>query len=206
MFKAFARVAARSVAIQLEEAAATARARQPYVNPTPKIHQYNAANKGKGKGVEKNFEEPPSLPSESVVSRSLTTQQTEGVKQEDVMVASKTLPLPDTREARQEIPYIFRRGEDVPPTSSSKPPVLPEISASSEQPEPIVASDSTSKTPVVERKVAAPVTPEPNPVELDEASIEPSQVIDDVDAETVSEVARRYYHQNCISCSHCTSF
>lgn len=186
MFKAFARVAARSIAIQLEEAAAAAKAKQPYVDPTPKIHQYSAASKGKRTVDGVQLEEPPSEQSESGVLQASGAQQAEAVREEDV---TKVIPIPGSRETRQENPYIRKWPEDPPATSSARP-VVPSQSSSSAfipQAEPIVASGSAIKEPVVEPKDLASITPEPKPVEPLEAPIEPSQSIDDVDTETVSD-------------------
>jgi hypothetical protein len=181
MFKAFARVAARSIAIQLEEAAAAAKAKQPYVDPTPKIHQYSAASKGKRTVDGVQLEEPPSEQSESGVLQASGAQQAEAVREEDV---TKVIPIPGSRETRQENPYIRKWPEDPPATSSARP-VVPSQSSSSAftpQAEPIVASGSAIEEPVVEQKDQASITPEP-----DEAPIEPSQLIDDVDTETVGD-------------------
>jgi hypothetical protein len=186
MFKAFARVAARSIAIQLEEAAAAAKAKQPYVDPTPKIHQYSAASKGKRTVDGVQLEEPPSEQSESGVLQASGAQQAEAVREEDV---TKVIPIPGSRETRQENPYIRKWPEDPPATSSARP-VVPSQSSSSAftpQAEPIVASGSAIEEPVVEPKDLASITPEPKPVEPLEAPIEPSQSIDDVDTETVSD-------------------
>jgi hypothetical protein len=186
MFKAFARVAARSIAIQLEEAVAAAKAKQPYVDPTPKIHQYSAASKGKRTVDGVQLEEPPSEQSESGVLQASGAQQAEAVREEDV---TKVIPIPGSREARQENPYIRKWPEDPPATSSARP-VVPSQSSSSAftpQAEPIVASGSAIEKPVVEPKDLASITPEPKPVEPLEAPIEPSQSIDDVDTETVSD-------------------
>jgi hypothetical protein len=186
MFKAFARVAARSIAIQLEEAAAAAKAKQPYVDPTPKIHQYSAASKGKRTVDGVQLEEPPSEQSESGVLQASGAQQAEAVREEDV---TKVIPIPGSRETRQENPYIRKWPEDPPATSSARP-VVPSQSSSSAftpQAEPIVASGSAIEKPVVEPKDLASITPEPKPVEPLEAPIEPSQSIDDVDTETVSD-------------------
>jgi hypothetical protein len=79
MFKAFARVAARSISIQLEEAAAAAKAKQPYVDPTPKIHQYSAARKGKGKDGGDKVDEQPLAQLEIGVPQAPVTQQAEEV-------------------------------------------------------------------------------------------------------------------------------
>jgi hypothetical protein len=186
MFKAFARVAARSIAIQLEEAVAAAKAKQPYVDPTPKIHQYSAASKGKRTVDGVQLEEPPSEQSESGVLQASGAQQAEAVREEDV---TKVIPIPGSRETRQENPYIRKWPEDPPATSSARP-VVPSQSSSSAftpQAEPIVASGSAIEEPVVEPKDLASITPEPKPVEPLEAPIEPSQSIDDVDTETVSD-------------------
>jgi hypothetical protein len=186
MFKAFARVAARSIAIQLEEAVAAAKAKQPYVDPTPKIHQYSAASKGKRTVDGVQLEEPPSEQSESGVLQASGAQQAEAVREEDV---TKVIPIPGSRETRQENPYIRKWPEDPPATSSARP-VVPSQSSSSAftpQAEPIVASGSAIEKPVVEPKDLASITPEPKPVEPLEAPIEPSQSIDDVDTETVSD-------------------
>lgn len=187
MFKAFARVAARSIAIQLEEAAAAAKAKQPYVDPTPKIHQYSAASKGKGKvGGDQADERPLTQPGNGV-AQAPVTQQAEAVQEEDV--TKVMLPIPGSREARQENPYIHKWPEDPPATSSARLVVPPESSSSTSTPqaEPVVASGSAIQEPVVEQKDLASITPETNPAQPDEAPIEPSQLIDDVDAETVSD-------------------
>lgn len=186
MFKAFARVAARSIAIQLEEAAAAAKAKQPYVDPTPKIHLYNAASKGKRTVDGIQFEEPPSEQLESGVLQASGTQQAEAVTEEDV---AKVIPIPGSREARQENPYIRRWPEGPPATSSARPVVSSQSSSSAFTPqaEPLVASGSVIEEPVVEQKDLASITPEPNSAEPDDAPIEPSQLIDDVDTETVSD-------------------
>ncbi|KAH8078324.1 ABC1 family-domain-containing protein [Filobasidium floriforme] len=189
MFKAFARVAARSIAIQLEEAAAAAKAKQPYVDPTPKIHQYSAASKGKRTVDEDRSEEPPSQQLESGVPQASGTQQAEAVREEDV---TKVIPIPGSREARQENPYI-RKWPEGPPATSSARPVVPSQSSSSAftpQAEPIVTSGSAIEEPVVEQKDQASITLEPTRAEPDEAPIEPSQLIDDVDTETAPVTLR----------------
>lgn len=188
MFKAFARVAARSIAIQLEEAAAAAKAKQPYVDLTPKIHQRSATSKGKGKvGGDQADERPLTQPGNDV-AQALVTQQAEAVREEDV---TKVIPIPGSWEARQENPYMRKWPEDPPATSSSRPVVPSESSSSAFTPqaEPIVASGSAIEEPVVKQKDQAPPKPEPNPPEPDEAPVEPSQLLDDVDAETVSDTA-----------------
>lgn len=187
MFKAFARVAARSIAIQLEEAAAAAKAKQPYVDPTPKIHQYSAANKGKGKVVERDAS-VTQTPAQQVVGPGSSSPAMKNAEQEKLVVASQTATLPDVREARRENPYMVQH--TVPSEDDSKPITSPSSVTLETAPKTrsVVPEPIEPITAIPERGLPVEAALEPNPVELDETPIEPSEVIDDVDPETVSEV------------------
>jgi hypothetical protein len=183
MFKAFARVAARSIAIQLEEAAAAARSKQPYVDPTPKIHQYNAASKGKiADSNLKPLEKP-------IVVVPISKAKAED---EDAVV----LPIRAAPEVTPEVFDDLASGADS--VSASAPPArkMPQqnkvspsdslISAQEPsrpnnetipQPEPIATKEPTPE-PAPEVESAIPSTNQP---------AEPDNLAENVDPEDVSE-------------------
>lgn len=185
MFKAFARVAARSIAIQLEEAAAAARSKQPYVDPTPKIHQYNAASKGKIAGSNvKTIETPIAAPRDS---ESKVEEQDAGV-----------LPI---RGGPEALPEVF---DDLPNGAGSGSNVLwspsthrvPQKSEASPS-DSLNSAKKPSPTnidPLPKPEPIARIEPTPEPIPEVESAIpsadspaEPNTLVDTVDPEDVGE-------------------
>ena len=185
MFKAFARVAARSIAIQLEEAAAAAKAKQPYVDPIPKIHQYNAASKEKA--VERNVLGAALVEKKHEISTAPPVQDVEKLERAELAETLKASVPPDVQNARPANPYIIRPADGS--DTSLKTESFPEASTPATTPNSQIEGRPATANPVTsipERDAPVAVATTSNSVELDEAPIEPSQAMDDVDTETVS--------------------
>jgi len=186
MFKAFARVAARSIAIQLEEAAAAARSKQPYVDPTPKIHQYNAASKGKIAGsnvkpLEKSIVTAPApesnakekenaavVPIEAApsVTPEVLDDLTSGAGVDAAAPSSSSWSSPSSRKKKEALPVDMLVSQE-----SSRPNNEP-----MPKPEPV---SSTIPTPESTPDVVGAT-------QLVDQPAEPTNLTDNVDPEDVS--------------------
>jgi hypothetical protein len=174
MFKAFARVAARSIAIQLEEAAAVAKSRQPYVDPVPRVHRYTKSKKL----------EPVVAPNRN--SETIGSLEVDDTQQQELSVVQEGRNVPDKP---LEANKLLESKETSGTNSNAKDEDVPAMVASSSgtyerHPQSQPAVPGTASQPA---ETSTRITSEAEPVEIvQEPPIEPSAVIDDVDPETVS--------------------